>query len=148
MTARDALRSLLDSFSPDDPPDPDDASPEEIAAYCGIVPETAPPHTVPVERYRAHGQVWCSQSGRVPDPPFRVVARYQLPDGDRKILAHDSYAEILADHHALEETEAVALALHRAGWLAPDFRGIDSPLPSAQHDAADLIKNAKAAVRQ
>jgi len=129
------------------PPDPQTAERDEIAEWCGIRhPGTLPDERVPVEIYRSGGVVTCERSGQQPDPPWIVVANYELPDGRSAVLCHDACAEVLADAYGLEEGEALVLTLHRAGWTAQDIA--DDWQPKGYHaaDAPELLSSATATV--
>lgn len=143
MSLLDTVLDRLRALGPDEPPDPAEATREDVAEYCGIErPAVAPDYAVPFEDYQVQGEVYCERTGRQPDPPWVVVARYELPDGDREVLSHEAYAEVLPDAHDLADEEAEALALHRAGWLEADLVQEFSPLGHHAVEADDVLQRA------
>jgi hypothetical protein len=149
MAIEDTVLAVIDSLKPErqTAPEPQHATVEDIAEWCGIRNvERIPEWRVPVDQYRHAGSVACSRTGRQPDPPWVVVARYELLDGTRAVMTADRYAEELQAAYGLEQGEAVVLARHRAGWTARDLRQ-DWPADGHDHTKAEqLLEDAKAAV--
>lgn len=144
MSLSDIIREIRRDYrrgkeNPDQP-----ATREEVAGALGIRhPEVLEDWQVPVELYREQdGTVTCTRSGRPPDPPRVIVARYQLPDGEKRVLASQEYADILQWHYPLDEDEADALARHRAGWDALDLEETMSTVA----DLGDILASAKETV--
>lgn len=130
-------------------PDPETADRDEIATWCGIRnPRAIPEARVPVEAYRDGGLVACDRTGQEPDPPWIVVANYELPDGSAAVLAADAYAAVLAEAYGLDDGPAECLALHRAGWTAQDVASDAQPTGWHVADAPDLLAEAKSAVQE
>jgi hypothetical protein len=141
----DALLQVFEGLAerPNQSPDPDRASRGDIAAWCGIRNlERIEDWRVPADQYRHAGNVACSRSGQQPDPPWVVVARYELPNGDRAVMAHEVAAEEFQAAYGLTDGEAEALALHRAGWTARDL--VDDWEVKEVHtaDAPELLQEA------
>ncbi len=104
-------------------PDPETADRAAIAEWCGVRnPQTVPDGRVPVDSFRENGIVVCEQTGEQPDPPWVIVANYELPDGDDALLTHTAYADVLANRYGLDRGPARAYALREAGWTARDIR--------------------------
>lgn len=84
----------------------DEASAEELAEWCGIDFKATDSKLIPVQQYQQTGFVASAESGAEPDPPHVVVANYELPDGSRRVLTSDEYAEILERETTLPEMQA------------------------------------------
>lgn len=100
---------------PQTKPDPESASPDEIAEWCGIT-DRASEELVPVDEYREEGAIRCSATGKEPDPPYTIVAKYKVPSGDRRILSNEAYAEQLEAETILSEMQAKVFAYLVAGY--------------------------------
>jgi hypothetical protein len=112
----------------------------EVAKTVGIRnPYSIDKSIIPMEDYiENNGLVVCERTDQPPNPPKTIVARYTLPTGDRKVLAHSEYAEVLRDHYNVDHEEAEVLARHRAGWDMQDLTDIETT-----RDPAKILDSAR-----
>ena len=96
----------------------------EVAQAVGIRnPYSIAEWVTPREQYRDQNKTLiCNRTGTRPDPPQTVIARYELPDETKEILAHQTHATILQQEYPLHANEARVLSRHLAGWKVDDLR--------------------------
>lgn len=122
----------MGSFS--SPPDPDDATPEGVAEYCGIKYDRAPVDLVPLQEYQETGTVRCDACGQQPDPPWVIVAKWDAGPP----ICDECLGPELALNVGLKEEPTTAWLYARAGWTA---REIDSSAKWPRQEARELIRD-------